>query len=328
MFRCASHLYMLCKFALKAYNDHHLYDVSSIESHFRQHHYSSIQYIFAPQSRPLTGQMRGLLVDYAIVPGVLLSLIFPLWGLTLFVTPSFPHTSALLSFPLPSLLHNTTDISTLSALSPHILRAMQEQSLLYSKNGNRLGGGGNFRGDSTSKDGWANDDIVSLSEAILGKIFSTMKQKSAADLSILLDKNLHGKSDLQEEQLKLIPQPNIRLDPSFPMSEGIFTTTDRLTWTVPGLFETNYVSEPYTVSFYSLLCYFCVSQLIVHQLPRLVILLLIHSHQFFPRGIPIILPFHRNISGHYAPLIILPTSPLHLSIVGGRSHSFLPITRS
>jgi hypothetical protein len=290
--RCGGHLFMLCQFALRAYDEHHLYHLDTLRAHREKYHNPAIRHIFSPSSpRPVTGDTRGVLVDYETIPGVLLSLLYPLWGLTppqarsyFRQSPTNPSTSeAILSFSLPSLTalsatRGSTLLATSTALTPQTLRAMKEQSLIYSKTGNHLASSstGRFQQDSQTKDLWANDEINAMSEAILEGSYQTLRAHGERDLSTLLDKYIlfervssqtsnvgervpaaelvtvlpTGRELVTNEALKSIPLPEVRLEGGEELMKAQLGVSDgeELIWTTPEVFETKYHSDPYEVT--------------------------------------------------------------------------------
>jgi hypothetical protein len=274
---------MLSRFALEAYNDHHLYDLEFLEKHVQKYHHPSLQYAVSPSlQRPVSGGLRGLMVDYENIPGILLTLLYPLWGLTppraelKAGTTASLHSnisSISLTFSIPSLLSSSTaSLAILTALTPQTLRAMKEQSTVYSKNGNKLGTGGKFQGDSETKETWANDEITAMGERILQQLYEEMRKGSLDDLSSLMEKYLPSPPSGQEmtsalatEQLKSLPFPEITglvstekelQSGDHQMASEIKTPASveqpveersSITWKTPHMFDSHHHSTPYEV---------------------------------------------------------------------------------
>jgi hypothetical protein len=127
------------------------------------------------------GGRRGLLIDYETLPGALLHVLYPLWGL-IRTTSVLPLSSPRLAFTLksahnlerPPIEANSVPFLSEISLTPIAVRRMITEAKHYSKNTPRISFFGldtQFQGDSTAKEDWANQEIKRISEVILEELY-------------------------------------------------------------------------------------------------------------------------------------------------------------
>lgn len=204
---------MLCKFAYSAYEQYHTFRLQDIFPKYQLKHsrYSTLQYTYLPIHKfRKVGDIRGMLVNYEDLPGILFSLLYQIWGVNQ-ISPTHSllslsflnnkvvdnkvvdHKSIpVITFQFNSLLLALEDeinkkiqgISTISnSLSPLLLENFQKESQEYSKTGSTWKiFGDKFSGDSKKKDNWANHEIQDISSEILGDLYNRMKNTTDNDL--------------------------------------------------------------------------------------------------------------------------------------------------